>query len=129
AVHVRYQRLRNSDASVGLLVVFENCEIGAADGETAAVEGMEELALLRSRRAIANVRAAGLEGLEVRAGGDLAIELLTGEPDFEVVGPGRGEAQVSRAEEHAAVGKAEPLEDGLGVAGQQLVLGGRVLRL
>ena len=60
---------------------------------------------------------------EVGAGADLAVEVLAGEPDLEVVGLGGGEAHVAGAEEHAAVGKAEAFEDGLGVAGEGFVLG------
>ena len=71
----------------------------------------------------ADVGAAGLEGFEVGAGGDFAVELLAGEPDLEVVGLGGGEAHVAGAEQHAAVGQAEEFEDALGVAGEALVLG------
>ncbi len=68
------------------------------------------------------IGAAGLEGFEVGAGGDFAVEVLAGEPDFEVVGFGGGEAHVAGAEEHAAVGEVEGFEDGFGVAGEGFVL-------
>ena len=97
-----------------------------ADGEAAAVEGVEELGFLRAGGAVADVGAAGLEGFEVGAGADLAVELLAGKPDLEVVGFGGGEAHVAGAEQHAAVGEAEDFEDALGVAGEALVLGVRV---
>src|SRR6185312_14680738 len=42
--------------------------------------------------------------------------------DFEIVGLGRGEAHVAGAEQHTAVGKAEPFEYGFGVAGEAFVL-------
>ncbi len=122
AVHVWDEGLGYFDAAVGLLVVFEDCEIGSAYGEAAAVEGVEELGLAGSGWAVADVGSAGLEGLEVGAGADLAVEVLAGEPDFEVVGLGGGETHVAGAEEHAAVGEAELFEDGLGVAGEGLVL-------
>ena len=72
---------------------------------------------------VADVGAARLEGLEVGAGGDLAVELLAGKPDFEVEGLGGGEAGVAGAEQNAAIGQAEGLENLFGVAGQPLVLG------
>ena len=80
-------------------------------------------AFLAAGGSVADVGAAGLEGLEVGAGADFAVGLLAGEPDFEVVGFGGGEAHVAGAEEHAAVGQAEEFEDALGVAGEALVLG------
>src|SRR5258708_2837010 len=121
AVHVGHEDVWNFDGAVGLLVVFEDCEIGAAYGEAAAVEGVEEFALLCARGTIADVGAASLEGFEVRAGGDLAVEVLAREPDFEVVSFGGREAHVAGAEEHAAVGKAELFEHGFGVAGEGFV--------
>ena len=123
AVHVGDQGVGDADGAVGLLVVLEDGEVGAADGEAAAVEGVQELGLLRAGGAVADVGAAGLEALEVGAGADLAVELLAGEPDLEVVGLGGGEAHVAGAEEHAAVGQAEGFEDGLGVAGELFVVG------
>ncbi len=116
AVHVWDEGLGNYDAAVGLLVIFEDGEPGAADGQAAAVERVDELGLARPSWAVADVGAAGLEGLEVGAGRDFAVEVLAGEPDFEVVGLGGGEAHVAGAEEHAAIGEAECFEDGFGVA-------------
>ena len=40
---VRAQRFGNHHAAVGLLVVFEDREPGAADGESAAVERVDEI--------------------------------------------------------------------------------------
>src|SRR3981189_3755583 len=107
AVHVRHKHVGNSDGAVGLLVVFQNCEIGAANGEAAAVEGVKKLGFFGACGTIANVGAAGLEGFKVRAGGDLAVEILSGQPDLEVVSFRGGESHVAGAEEHAAVGEAE----------------------
>src|SRR3981189_166277 len=83
AVHVRHQDVWDSDGAGGLLIVFQNCEIGAANGEAAAVERVhivrlsfdDRYASHRSRLVlglVADVGAAGLEGFEIRAGGDLA---------------------------------------------------------
>ena len=43
AAHVRDEGVRDADGAVGLLVVFEDGEVGASDGETAAVESVDEL--------------------------------------------------------------------------------------
>ena len=48
AVHVGNEDLGDFDGAVGLLVVFEDGEVGAADGEAAAVEGVEELGFFGS---------------------------------------------------------------------------------
>jgi hypothetical protein len=45
AVHVGDEGVGDADGAVGLLVVFEDREVGAADGEAAAVEGVDELGL------------------------------------------------------------------------------------
>ena len=93
---------------------------------------MDELGLglgaRRGSRAVADVGAARLEGVEVGAGRDFAVEILAGQPDFEVVGLGGGEAGVAGAEQDAAIGKAEGFEDFFGVAGEALVLARRILQ-
>ena len=63
----------------------------------------------------------------VAARRDLAVGALAGQPDLDVVGLGRGEAHVARAEQHRAVRQAEPLQDLLGVARQALELVVRLL--
>ena len=78
---------------------------------------------------VTDVGAAGLEGFKVGAGGDFAVKLLAGEPDFEVEGFGGGEAGVAGAEQDAAVGEFKRLEDFFGVAGEALVLAVGVFRL
>src|ERR1035437_2276006 len=122
SVHVGDEGVGDADGAVGLLIVFEDGEVGAADGEAAAVEGVDELGFFLAGGFEADVGAAGLEGLEVRAGRYFAVEILSGEPDLEVLGFGGREAHVGGAEEHAAVGQAEEFEDALGVAGETLVL-------
>ena len=74
-------------------------------------------------RAVADVGAARLEGVEVGAGRDFAVEILAGQPDFEVVSFGGGEAGVAGAEENAAIRQVEGFENLFGVAGEALVLG------
>jgi hypothetical protein len=82
---------------------------------------------LRRSRPVADVRPPRLEGLEVRAGRNLAVKLLAGKPDFQVEGLGRGEAGVARAEQNAAIGQAQRLQNLFRVARQPLVLGVGVL--
>ena len=76
AAHVWAQGLGDEDGAVGLLVVFENGEPGAAHGEAAAVDGVDEFIFAFGGGLETNVGAAGLEGFEVRTGGDFAVKLL-----------------------------------------------------
>ena len=118
-----------SHGAVGLLVVFEDGEPGAADGQSAAVDGVDEFVFTFAAGGLeADVGATRLEAFEVGAGRDFAIELLARKPDFEIEGLGGGEAGVGGAEEHAAVGKLQGFEDFFGVAGEALVLARRILR-
>ena len=79
-------------------------------------------------RPVADVGSPGLESVEVGAGGDFAVKLLAGEPDFEVEGLCGGESSVARAEQDAAVRQAECFENLFSVAGEPLVLAVGVLR-
>src|SRR5215472_2669626 len=86
--HVRTQGVRNDNAAIGLLVVFQDRQPGAPDGQAATVERVHQLALLRAFRPPADVGATRLVGLKVRAGRYLAIELLAGQPYFKIVSLG-----------------------------------------
>ena len=81
--HVRTKRFGNRHAAVSVLVVFEHGDERAADGEAGTVERVDVLGL-----AIfileASAHAAGLEGLAVGAGRNLAVGVLRGDPDFKV---------------------------------------------
>src|SRR6185503_15042282 len=68
----------------------------------------------------ARLHAARLERFEVGARRNLAVRVLRRQPDFEVVGLGRGEADVAGAKRDHAIGKLEALEDRLGVPGELL---------
>src|SRR5688572_8759830 len=83
--HVGFQRFRNKDRPIRLLIVLDYRNPGAADGQPRAIQRVRELDLAGTVRAIANRRAACLERFGVRAGRDLAIRLLTREPHFDVV--------------------------------------------
>ena len=66
--------------------------------------------------AVAGVHAPRLEIAAHRAGRDLAIGVLAGQPDLDVVGLLRGEAHVAGAQHHGAVGEPEALQHLLGAA-------------
>ena len=64
---VRAQSFGHYHAAVGLLVVFEDRDPGAADGESAAVESVDEVGFAAARLGL-DRGAACLVGLEVGAG-------------------------------------------------------------
>ena len=101
AAHVRHQHLRNANAAVHLLIIFQNGEIGASDSQAGAVDRVKELTFLDTGggrcRTVADVGTACLEAFEVGAGADLAIQPLAGQPDLQVVRFCRGKAHVAGA--------------------------------
>jgi hypothetical protein len=127
STHVGTEGFRNEHGAVSLLVVFEDRQPGAADGQAAAVERVHKLGLglgaLHGRRPVADVGAARLKGVEVGAGRNFAIKILAGQPDLEIVGLCRGEAGVAGAKKDAAIRQAERLENLFGIAREALVLG------
>src|SRR5579863_551375 len=93
STHIWAKRFRNEDGAVGLLVVFDDGEPGAAHGKPAAIDGMHKLGLgglagLSGGGPVANIGAARLKGFEVGTGRDFAVEVLARKPDFEVIGFG-----------------------------------------
>src|SRR5690606_3991929 len=78
------------DGAVGALVVFHDGDEGAADGDAGAIEGVDQLGFAGGGVAPAGLHAAGLKILAIAAGGNFTIFVLAGEPDFDVVGLGRG---------------------------------------
>src|SRR5439155_24431892 len=72
AAEVRSERMRDRHAPVGLLAVFEHRDERASHGEPRAVERVSVLGAA-ARRAVADLGAARLERLAVRARGDLAV--------------------------------------------------------
>src|SRR5712692_3893352 len=85
-VQIGPQGLGNNDAAVGLLVVLHDRHPGAADGEAAAVERVDEVGLAAGVRAIADIHPPRLEGFEVAARGDLIELIQPRQPHFDVVG-------------------------------------------
>ncbi len=125
AAHVGPQHLRHRDGAVRVLVVLQHGDERAAHRHARAVQRVDEAGRLRAGGPVAGLHAARLEVAAGRAGRDLAERPLPRQPDFEVVGLARREAHVARAEQHAAVVQAQPLQHGLGGARHALVLGVR----
>src|SRR5580692_2009363 len=85
--HIWSQGFWNDDRAVRLLIVLDDREPGAADSQSAAIQRVHELVLAFGvGRFEADVGSAGLEGFEVGAGRNLAIETLARQPDFEIKG-------------------------------------------
>src|SRR6185312_17358323 len=78
-------------------------------------------------RAEAAIHPARLEVAAIGAARNLAIGLLPGQPDLDVVGLARGEAHVAGAEKHDPVGEPEALQHGLGACRHALMLLARAL--
>src|SRR6185437_6406679 len=114
--------INGSGLAVGLLVVLENRDPGAPDGQAAAVDGVRQTALALAAGAEPNVGPPRLKIREVAAGADLAIRLLAWKPDLEIIGLGRTETEVAGAKAHDPVRQLERLQDGLGVTGELLVI-------
>ena len=79
--HIGAERRRHDDASVRLLVVFQNREQRPAHCEARTVQGMDKLCLgvfLIALGAIANISPTSLKRLKVAAGGDFTEVLLRG---------------------------------------------------
>ena len=86
ASHIGPQRVGNRDASVGFLIVLEHRDQRPADGDTRAVERMDEAGRLLARGTVARVHAPCLEVAADRAARNLAIGLLARQPDLDVIG-------------------------------------------
>src|ERR1039457_1743511 len=118
---VRTQHLRDNHAPVGLLIIFHNRNPGAAYGQSAAVQRVYKLSLVLAFGTVANVGAPCLIRLEIRARRNLAIQLLSRQPDFNVVCFRRRRSHVARAQRHGAVMQPQLLQNFLGVVREFLV--------
>lgn len=65
AVEVRPQGLRDDDRAIGLLVVFENRQPSPANGQAAAIEGVQIFRLPALASPEPQVGAASLKGFKV----------------------------------------------------------------
>ena len=106
AAHIGLQHVGDADGAVRLLIILQDGDQRAADGDARAVQRMDEAGVLGALRAVARIHAAGLEVAAHRAGGNLAIGPLPRQPDLDVVGLLRGEAHVAGGEHDDAVGNS-----------------------
>ena len=81
--HVGAEHLGNADRAILALIVLNDRDPGAANGQARTVEGVHEFAFA-ALRPEADAAAAGLESLAVGARRDLAEGGGGGQPDFEV---------------------------------------------
>src|SRR5690606_38462447 len=80
------QHIRYCDRPVRVLVVLEHRDQRAPDCQAGTIERMQRFGLARGRIAPACLHASRLEIPEIAAGRNLAITLLPGQPDFQVIG-------------------------------------------
>ena len=83
---------------------------------------MDEPGLLVALGPVAGLHAPGLEIAADRTGGDLAIGVLAGQPDLDVVGLAGAEAHIAGAQDDGAERQTEALQHFLGAGGHALVL-------
>src|SRR5258706_8305981 len=118
--HVGLQNRRNIHAAIGALIVLHDRNQRAPDREPRSVERVNELRLA-FLVAEARLHAPRLKSLEIAARRDLAIRVLPGKPDLDVVGFCRREAGVTGAQRDHAVRQLEFFQDRLGMSPQLLV--------
>src|SRR5262245_64540496 len=82
--HVGPEHGGDTNGAVGLLIVLEDRDQRAADGQARAVQRVTVLRPAPARRAVLQVEPARLERLAVRARGDLAVLRLPRQPDLDV---------------------------------------------
>ena len=125
---IGFQYPGQSDAAIGLLIVLHHGHQRAAHGQAGAVQGMGQPGPAAVLRLATDAGAAGLKVGAVGAGRDLPVAVLAGQPDFDVIGLGRGKAQVCCAERNHTVGQFQKLQRLFGVGEQAFQLGKGLLR-
>src|ERR1700687_1227537 len=83
--HVWAQNIGDQDRAICLLIILDDSDPSAADGEAGAVECVNKVALATTLWLIAYTGAPGLEGCAVRAGRDFSKFVARRQPDFDVV--------------------------------------------
>src|SRR5262249_33590081 len=104
----------DEDRAIRLLVVFEDGDDRAADGDGGAVGRVDELRGFLAFYFVADVEAAGLVVGAVRGAGDFAefaAGAAAGHPGFEVELAIGGAAEVAGRDVENTVGDAEGVED------------------
>ena len=111
AAHVWLQDSWNGDRTILLLVVFHHRYQGAPHGHTRPIQCMQWFRLSGLRISPARFHATSLECLNIAARGYFPILLLTGHPDFQVIGFCRSEAHVSRTQDHDAIWQLQKIQN------------------
>ena len=117
-VHVGPERFRYCDAAVRLLVVLHDSYHDARQGQSRAVQRMDQTGLGFRIGAIADIGPPGLEITAVAAGANLEPLLAAGSPHLNIECFDGGEPQVAGAQLDNAVRQPQFLADVLGVAHQ-----------
>src|SRR5690606_17737854 len=110
------ERLRHGDRAVGALVVLEQRDQRARDGDGGAVQQVQVLALLRALALEAGVESARLVVAAVRGARDLAPAAALAaarHPGLEVELADRRRAEVAGRDVEHAIGDLERLEEAL----------------
>src|SRR5687767_1628387 len=110
---VRAQRLGDAHAAVGLLVMLEETDDRAREGDAGTVQRVHEARLFPRARAIADVGPPRLEVEEVRAGRHLEPLPDSRSPQLEVVGLRARETGIAAREQEHAIGKLQQLQHSL----------------
>src|SRR6266576_42968 len=90
---------------------------------------MYKFSLVLALGPVPDVCPPRLIGFEIRTRRNLAVQLLSRQPDFNIVSLRRRRSHVARTERHGAVMQTESLQDLFRVAGQLLVFFVRVFRM
>lgn len=107
--------------SIGLLAIFQNRDQAAANSEAGAVERMHEFGFAPGCRAETGIHAAGLKIATDGNRADLAVGVLAGQPDLQIMGFCGAKAHIAGAKHHSAIGKPQFFKDIFGAAGHAVM--------
>src|SRR5262245_24989613 len=93
-IEIGPERSRHFHTSIGPLVVFDDRHPSPADCQPAAIQSVDKLGLTFSAFE-SDIRAARLEGFEIRARGDLLELIQPRQPYLDVVGFGGRESHIA----------------------------------
>src|SRR6201987_877685 len=113
--NIRPQHFRNNHAPIGLLIILHNRDPRPSHRQPAAVQSMYKFRFVFALRTEPDIRPPRLVRLEIRARRNLAIQLLTRQPDFNIVRLRRRWPHVARAQRHRSVMQPEFLQNFFGM--------------
>ena len=118
--HIGDQCLRDSNAAILLLVVFQHRHQSPSHCETGAVQGMDQFCAARPFSLKAYACTPCLEITEIATGGYLPVKILPRKPHFQVIGLGSGKSEVPGTQGDHPVGEAQSYENFLRIGCQFL---------